>query len=145
MSVVIIFLRKYILYVAWVQALVAMLASLYASEIAHIAPCILCWYQRIFMYPLVAILAVGILRKDKNIPYYVLPLSISGLLIALYHYLLQLGVIPESVAPCTAGISCASRLVQWFGFVTIPLLSLAAFAVVTASMIFFIKQKKYVK
>lgn len=145
MTAFIIFFRKNILYIAWVQALVAMLASLYASEIAHITPCILCWYQRIFMFPLVAILAVGIIRKDKNTPYYALPLSISGFLIALYHYLLQMGVIPESVAPCTAGVSCASRLVQWFGFVTIPFLSLVAFAVIIACMIFFIKQKKYVK
>lgn len=145
MSGIIIFLRKYILYIAWVQALVATLGSLYFSEIAHYIPCVLCWYQRILMYPLVAILAVGILRKDKNVPYYVLPLSILGLLIAIYHYLLQMGVIPESVAPCVAGISCASRFVQWFGFVTIPFLSLVAFAVITACMVFFIKQKKYVK
>jgi len=145
MSGVISFLRKYILYIAWVQALVATLGSLYFSEIAHYIPCVLCWYQRILMYPLVVILSVGILRKDKNVPYYVLPLSVLGLAIAIYHYLLQMDVIPESVAPCVAGISCASRLAQWFGFVTIPFLSLIAFAVITASMVFFIKQKKYVK
>lgn len=145
MSGVIVFLRKHILYIAWLQSLVATLGSLYFSEIAQYIPCVLCWYQRILMYPLVAILAVGIIRKDKNVPYYVLPLSVLGLAIAIYHYLLQMGVIPESVAPCVAGISCASRLAQWFGFVTIPFLSLIAFAVITASMLFFINQKKYVK
>lgn len=145
MSGVIIFLRKYILYIAFVQALVAMLSSLYASEIAQVIPCILCWYQRILMYPLVVILAVGIIRKDKNIPYYVLPFSILGLLIAAYHYLLQMGVIAENAAPCVAGISCASRYVLWLGFITIPFLSFIAFAVITACMVFFIKQKKYVK
>ncbi len=141
----ILFLRKNIVYIAFAQALVATLGSLYFSEIEHLVPCVLCWYQRILMYPLVVLLAVGILKKDAHLPYYVLPLSVSGFLIALYHYLLQLGVIPESAAPCIAGISCASRLVQWFGFITIPFLSLVAFAVITVSMVFFIKQKIYVK
>lgn len=145
MSGLILFLRKNILYIAWLQALVATLGSLYFSEIAHLVPCVLCWYQRICMYPLVVILTVGILRKDKSVPYYVLPLSLIGLSIAGYHYLLQMGVIPESAAPCVAGISCASRLVQWYGFITIPFLSLVAFAVISASMVFFIKQKNYVK
>lgn len=141
MTALISFLRKYILYIALLQAIVATLGSLYFSEIAHLIPCVLCWYQRILMYPLVVIIAVGILKKDKYLPYYVLPLSITGLLIAIYHYLLQMGVIPESAAPCVAGISCASRLVEWFGFITIPFLSLVAFAVITSCMVFFIQQK----
>lgn len=145
MSDVISFLRRYILYIAWLQALVATLGSLYFSEIAKFPPCILCWYQRICMYPLVAILAVGIYRKDKNVPFYVLPLSLTGLLIALYHNLLYYKIIPESAAPCISGISCTTKYIEWFGFVTIPFLSLVAFAVITACMIFFMKQKKYVK
>ncbi|MBI2442360.1 MAG: disulfide bond formation protein B [Candidatus Levybacteria bacterium] len=145
MAALIAFLRKYVLYIALVQALVATLGSLYFSEIAGIVPCVLCWYQRICMYPLVVILAVGILKKDKLVAHYVLPLSIIGFLIATYHFLLQMGVVPESVAPCVAGVSCASRFVQWFGFVTIPFLSMVAFAVITGCMVFFLKQKKYVK
>ena len=94
------------------------------------------------MYPLVFILAVGIVRKDKGLPYYVLPLSSLGFFIALYHYLLQRGIIPESVAPCSLGVSCASRLVEWYGFVTIPFLSMVAFAVISLCMVFFLKQKK---
>ena len=139
------FFRKNILYIAFVQALVATLGSLYFSEIAHFPPCVLCWYQRICMYPIVALSAVGILRRDKNAPYYILPLSVIGLFIAAYHNLLYYSILPESAAPCVAGVSCTTKFIEWFGFVTIPFLSLVAFAVITVSMVFFIKQKKYVK
>jgi disulfide bond formation protein DsbB len=131
--------RSFFLYAAWMQALIATLGSLYASEVAKITPCILCWYQRILMYPLVVILAVGIIKKDRFIHYYVLPLSITGLLFASYHYGLQRGIIPENIAPCTAGISCASRFVEWFGFVTIPFLSMLAFTIITFCLIIWSK------
>ncbi len=135
-------LKKYLPYIAWVQALVAMSLSLFFSEILHLPPCILCWYQRICMYPLVAILAVGILRKDKNVPFYVLPLSIIGLLIAIYHNLLYYHILPESVAPCTQGVSCTTKLIEIFGFITIPLLSLIAFAMITICMILYVRINK---
>jgi disulfide bond formation protein DsbB len=118
-------------YAAWVAALIATLGSLYASEIAHFPPCVLCWYQRICMYPLVVIIAVGILKKDRWMPLYVLPLSIIGMLIGLYHVLLYYQIIPESVAPCIQGISCTTKYIEWFGFVTIPFLSLSAFVIIT--------------
>lgn len=135
-------LSQNIRYIAFAQALLATLGSLYFSEIAHFTPCVLCWYQRICMYPLVAILAVGILKKDKNLPYFVLPLSLIGLAISSYHNLLYYGVIPEALAPCTAGVSCTTRFFAWFGFVTIPLLSFTAFAIITACMVLLLKQKK---
>ena len=92
-------LSKYALYSAFLQAWVASLGSLYFSEIAKFPPCVLCWYQRICLYPLVAILTVGILRGDKKVYLYVLPLSISGLIIAIYHNLLYYKIIPESIKP----------------------------------------------
>jgi disulfide bond formation protein DsbB len=82
------------------------------------------------MYPLVIILAVGIWKKDKNIPYMALPLSIIGTIIALYHNLLYYKIIPESLAPCTQGISCTTKLIEVFGFVTIPFMSLVAFLII---------------
>ena len=121
-------------YGALVVALVATVASLYASEITHFPPCILCWYQRICMYPLVLIIATGILKKDKWLPLYVFPLSVIGMLIALYHVLLYYQIIPESVAPCIQGISCTTKFIEWFGFVTIPFLSLCAFGIITILM-----------
>ncbi len=123
-------LRASLIYVAWVQALIATLGSLYLSEIRGFPPCGLCWYQRICMYPLVLILGIGIVRQDSSIRSYILPLSGIGLAIALYHNLLTYGVITEPLLPCTAGISCTTRWINGFGFITIPFLSAVAFAII---------------
>src|SRR5579859_7133722 len=101
--------RKNILYIVFAQALVAMLGSLYFSEVAHLVPCLLCWYQRIAMYPLVIVSAVAILREDRKAYQYGLPLSIIGFVIAAYHNLLYYSIIPESAAPCRLGISCTTK------------------------------------
>lgn len=127
--------RDVLPYLAWTQALVATSGSLFLSEVLGYPPCILCWYQRIAMYPLVIVLAVGILRRDRNIHLYVLPLSVIGLAIALYHNLLYVGIIPEAASVCRAGISCTTRFFEWFGFVTIPFLSMTAFTVITILML----------
>lgn len=133
------FVVKNILYIALLQAIVATLSSLYLSEVLHWNPCILCWYQRILMYPLVILIAVGILRKDKNLPFYILPMSVLGGLIALFHFLLQKGVIMEAVAPCSFGVSCLTKYTEWFGFITVPFLSMVAFAVISLCMYIYLK------
>lgn len=115
------------LYIAWMIAGVATAGSLFFSEVMKLPPCVLCWYQRIAMYPLVVVLAVSILRRDAAARIYSLPFVIAGLCIATYHNLLYYKLIPESITPCTSGVSCTSRQIEWVGFVTIPLLSLAAF------------------
>lgn len=111
-------LQPKLAYAAWFQVLVATLGSLYFSEIMKLPPCTLCWYQRLFMYPLVHILAVAIISEDRYLKYYCLPLSIIGLLIATYHNLLYYHIVPESIAPCTAGISCTTRQIEWLGWQT---------------------------
>ncbi len=137
------FVAENILYLAWIQALVATIVSLYFSEILKLPPCVLCWYQRIFIYPLAIILPIGIFNKDKKIHQYVLPLSIAGMLVALYHNLLQMRVIPESLAPCATGVSCTTKYTIFSSdFVTIPFLSLLAFAVITACMIVYSRLNK---
>jgi disulfide bond formation protein DsbB len=125
----------YLTTLAWAQSFIATMGSLYFSEVMHFPPCVLCWYQRILMYPLVAIIAVGIFTKDRKLPLYVLPLTILGWIIALYHNLLYYHILSESLAPCVAGVSCTTRFFSWFGFITIPLLSLIAFTVINACMI----------
>ncbi|HZE86823.1 MAG TPA: disulfide bond formation protein B [Methylomirabilota bacterium] len=127
----------YLPYIIFVLSLISTLASLYFSEVMKLVPCILCWYQRICMYPLVAISAVGILKKDKYLPYYILPLSLIGFSIALYHNLLYYHIIPESIAPCQAGISCTTRQLEWFGFFTIPLGSFIAFTFINICTIIY--------
>ncbi len=129
------FIKRNILYIAWAQALIAMLGSLYFSNVLHFPPCVLCWYTRIALYPLVIILGVGILLKEKRIHYYVLPLTIIGLLISLYHNLLYYKVIPEALAPCTAGVSCTTKFISYFGFLTIPLLGFIALSIITICML----------
>lgn len=132
----------YFPYIAWTIALLGMLGSLYFSEIRHFAPCVLCWYQRIILYPLVAIFLVGILRKDRNLPYYVLPLSVIGMLISIYHNLLYYKILPESAAPCVSGVSCTTKFIEYLGFITIPLLSLIALTIITVLMIMY---ARYIK
>jgi disulfide bond formation protein DsbB len=128
-------IKKYALYAAFIQALIATLGSLYFSEVRKFPPCVLCWYQRICMYPLVLILAVGIWRNDKKVTAYVLPLSIIGGLIAIYHNLLYYNILPEAAAPCRLGFSCTTKFIEYFGFITIPFLSLVAFIVITGLML----------
>ncbi len=117
-------------YVAWLQAAVATAGSLFFSEVMSLPPCVLCWYQRIAMYPLVAILGIAIVRRDRAITIYSLPFALGGLVIAIYHNLLYYGLISQSIIPCTSKVSCTTRQLEWLGFVTIPLLSLTAFLVV---------------
>ncbi len=137
------FISKYAPYIAFVQAWLATLGSLYFSEVRGLTPCILCWYQRIFMYPLIFIIGVAIIRKDKNIPYFVLPLSIIGAIIALYQYLLQMtGLAKITPIPCTSVTPCSQIQVLYLGFITIPFLSLMAFLVISALMIIMLKSKK---
>lgn len=132
------------LIIAWVGSLVAMLGSLYFSEIRHFPPCVLCWYQRICMYPLTVLLAVGIITRDRNIYKYVLPLTIVGLGISIFHNLLYYNILPEAAAPCIAGISCTTKFIEWFGFVTIPLLSGLGFLAMLILMLLFKKEVKKV-
>ena len=127
-------IQEYAPAVAAVVAITATLGSLYYSEVAGYIPCTLCWYQRILMYPLVAVLLVGLISRDDLLPRYVLPLSLIGIVIASYHYLLQIGVISSSNV-CTTGVPCSGRFVNWLGFITIPLQSLTAFTLITLAMI----------
>ena len=129
--------RSYLAYAAWAQALIATTGSLFFSEVLRFMPCVLCWYQRILMYPLVVILAVGILSGDRRLRLYVLPLSVLGLAIATYHNLLYFGLIPEGMTQCVLGVSCTTRYLAILGFVDIPLMSLTAFAVITFMMLLY--------
>lgn len=127
-------LSEHSLYLVWAIALASLVGSLYFSEILGVVPCILCWFQRIAMYPLVAIIAVGIIRKDRAVSAYVLPLSIIGTAIALYHNLLVWRVISETLAPCALGVSCIEQNFVVLNFITIPLLSLISFVLITILM-----------
>lgn len=124
-------LNRNSLYIALLAAWIAMCGSLYFSEIKGYVPCTLCWYQRILMYPLAAVIAIGLLRRDWHLPYYVLPLSLLGLGTSTYHYLLEKTDLFVGSAACRQGVSCTTQWINWFGFVTIPFLALVAFLIIT--------------
>ncbi len=124
-----------LIFCAWLIASVSTLGALFFGEVMQLPPCVLCWYQRIFMFPLAVILPLGLFPFDRNVVRYALPLAVIGFLFAVFHLLLVAGVIPESIKPCTQGVPCSETVIEWFGFVTIPLLSVLAFLTILALLI----------
>jgi len=121
------------LWLAWVVALVTSGGSLYYSLGAHFDPCELCWYQRICMYPLSAILLVAAVRGDRRIWRYAMPQALVGAVIAIYHT--QLQAFPKQVTFCSSVDPCTARYVWEFGFVSLPFMSLAAFGFIITMMV----------
>jgi len=124
-------LERSSLHIALLAAWIAMLGSLYFSEVAHYIPCTLCWYQRILMYPLTLVLAIGLLRRDENTPLLVLPFSVLGIGVSTYHVLLEKTDWFSGAATCQVGVPCTVLWINWFGFITIPFLALIAFLIIT--------------
>ncbi|MDP4083207.1 MAG: disulfide oxidoreductase [Bacillota bacterium] len=120
---------------AWVTALIATIGSLYFSEVRHFIPCTLCWYQRIFMYPLTVILGVAFYRNDKEIYRYTLPLTVVGILLSGYHIALQKIPYLQEFEMCKTGIPCSKDYLNWLGFITIPMMAFAAFIIITISLV----------
>jgi len=125
------------IYAAWIIALTATVGSLFFSEVMNLPPCVLCWYQRIAMYPLVFVIGAGIMMRDSRVRYYALPVCLAGLAVAVYHNLLYYNIIPDSITPCTEGVSCTSVQIEWLGFITIPLLSLTAFTLILLCLLLY--------
>ncbi len=119
-------------YAALLVAWVATCGSLFMSEVLGWVPCLLCWYQRILMYPLALVTAVGLLRRDSRMHTYVLALSVPGMAVSFYHYLYQKTDLFRGMVPCTVGVPCSSDYLNWLGgVVTIPFLALVAFALIS--------------
>jgi disulfide bond formation protein DsbB len=124
-----------LVFACWVIASASTLGALFFSEIMQLPPCVLCWYQRIFMFPLVLLLPIGLFPFDARVVRYGLALAIAGWLVALFQVLLVAGVIPEAIRPCTQGVPCSEVQIQWLGFVNIPLLSFIAFSTLIALLV----------
>lgn len=122
--------------IAWaaVVALLATSGSLYFSEMVHLLPCALCWYQRIAMYPLVLVLGVGAVRRDPGVWRYAVPLAVVGLLIAAYHVTIEWRPALD-VGVCSTGVPCSVRYFAVFGFVSIATMSGAAFVLILALLL----------
>lgn len=115
---------------AFLISLIATLGSLFFSEIMNFIPCSLCWYQRIFMYPLVFLFLINLLFPDEKIFKYTFPLVFIGWSISIYHNLLMYKIIPENLSPCVQGVPCSVDYLNWLGFITIPLLSFFAYTII---------------
>jgi disulfide bond formation protein DsbB len=119
-----------ILFTTWLVALVSTLAALFIGEIMGQTPCVLCWYQRIFMFPLAIILGVALYRGNTAVSAYALPLAAGGWLVAAFHVLLYFKMIPEDIKPCGTSGSCTDAQMTIFGGVPLPLLALIAFTII---------------
>jgi hypothetical protein len=122
-------IEPYALGMALVVAALAMVGSLYFSEIAQFEPCRLCWYQRIAMYPLVVILTIAVVRRDDGARVYVRALAAIGALISAYHVALEW--IPAlDTGACGTGPACTIVWFRELGFISLPTLALAAFLLI---------------
>jgi len=119
-----------LVFLAWLIACASTLGALFFGEVMKLPPCSLCWYQRIFMFPMALIVPFGLFPFDRNVVRAVLPLAGFGMVLSALHVLLVEGIVPERVAPCRQGVPCSETVIEWFGFLTIPLLSFVAFSTI---------------
>jgi disulfide bond formation protein DsbB len=129
-----------ILLAAWLVAAVATASALFIGEVMMMVPCQLCWYQRIFMFPLAIVLGMACFSDDRRGAVYALPLAFGGLFMAAYHTLLVGGLIPKSWIPCSAGVSCADQKLEILNGIQIPWLSLVAFFTITLLLTLFLRR-----
>ena len=127
---------------AWLIACAATLGALFLGEVMGMTPCVLCWYQRIFMFPLAIILGLACFLDDRRGALYALPLALGGAAMALYHCLLIAGLVPKAWVPCGPGPSCTDQSLEILGGVQIPWLSLTAFVAITCLLLFSLHKSK---
>jgi disulfide bond formation protein DsbB len=137
------FVHKYILELLFWGLAAAVVGSLVYSNIVGFPPCDLCWWQRIFMYPQIVILFAAMLRKDKSVIDYLVPLSVLGAVVALYQSFVQWGFSVGSLVGCAAvGGECAKVYVREFSYITIPFMSFSVFVYIIALKFVYYSHRK---
>ena len=127
----------YELWLAFAVTAVATGGSLFFSEIAHFIPCELCWFQRIFMYPLAIVTLLAAIANDHRVARYLLPLPVIGAGFSVYHLLVESKIVEQTNACLvSAPGGCAVKWIDEFGYVTIPMLALTAFVLAFAFLLF---------
>lgn len=124
-------LDRYGLFLLFLTPLSAMSGSLFYSEIAGFVPCTLCWYQRIFMYAQVPVALVALLRRDRGVAWSLLALCLIGIIFSVDQYVGQIRTIllPSLAGTCSDPMTnCNVSQIFKFGYVTIPMMALTAFA-----------------
>ncbi len=127
---------------AWAVALVATLGALFIGEVMGMAPCLLCWYQRIFMFPLALILGMAAFAEDRRGAVYGLPLALAGAAFAGYHCALVAGWVPQWWIPCGSGPSCSTQSLEILGGIQIPWLSLLAFSAIAILLFVYLRKPR---
>ena len=120
---------------AWIVATVTTLGSLYYSEHAGFVPCELCWYQRILMYPLVIVLGVAALRRDRKVWITALVFVALGAPLSLYHWLVERVPAFEESSSCSAITPCSTPWFEKLGFVTLAWMAMSAFLLIGVLMV----------
>ncbi|HEU64083.1 MAG: Disulfide bond formation protein C [Candidatus Anoxychlamydiales bacterium] len=120
------FIKRFSLYFAWTIALIATIGSLYSSQILNIKPCVFCWYQRAFMFPLAIILGVAAYKKDGKIFPYIIALPIIGAMVASVQSLFSYFNITSLVC----GLECSGETQKLFGFLDMSIASFVAFSAI---------------
>ncbi|MDZ7678821.1 MAG: disulfide bond formation protein B [Acidimicrobiales bacterium] len=124
-------LRPVALWLAFSIAAISTLGSLYYSEVQDYTPCLLCWYQRIAMYPLAVILGIAAFRDDHLIKFYALPVAAVGAAVSTYHY--QLELFPDQGSGvCAVDVPCTVRWFEVFGFISLAFMALTGFLAIIA-------------
>lgn len=113
---------------AFTVAIFSMAGSLFYSEIAKYSPCVLCWWQRIFAYPQVLLIAMGIMKDDKHLADYSMAMSVAGFAFSAYQYYIQVGGHQLFRCDANGGVSCVQRFPMEFGYVRLPMMGMTAFA-----------------
>lgn len=113
-------------------AAVATLGSLYYSIFVDLVPCELCWYQRILMYPLVAILGISWWRRDRGVALLAVPFLVLGAGVSTYHFLVERYPSLAEGVECTVGIPCNVPYFTEAGFVTLAYMALSGFLAIGA-------------
>lgn len=132
-----------LLFLAWILVTSGTLISLFFSEIVKLPVCVLCWYQRIALYPLVIMLPFALFPFDVNVIRYATPLVMFGWFVALFHVLVVAKIIPEAAQPCVQGIPCSEIHFNLFGFLNIPVMSLLTFSLL--GLLLFLAKKSFNK
>lgn len=127
---------------AWAIALLATLGALFIGEVMGMTPCLLCWYQRIFMFPLALILGMAAFTEDRRGAVYALPLALGGAAVAGYHTALIAEWVPQWWVPCGSGPSCSEQSLEILNGIQIPWLSLLAFLVIALLLFVYLKKSR---
>ena len=110
----------------------ATFGSLALSEIFDQAPCELCWYQRIFMYPLPILILVALVRRSREGRIGVVVLATIGSVVSVWHLIVQW--VPGT-GSCDVSNPCSSRILEFLGFISTPAMALTAFVATAITML----------